>query len=113
MPFINIKTNAEVSAEKAKAIKSHLGLAITAIPGKSEAWLMVGIEDNYKLFFKGTDEPAAMVEVSLYGKASSNSLEVMTSNITGIMLDVLGISGDRVYVSYMNTDNWGWNGSNF
>lgn len=113
MPFINIKTNAEVSAEKAEIIKSKLGLAITAIPGKSEDWLMVGIEDNYKLFFKGTVEPAAMVEVSLYGKVSSNSLEILTSNITGIMLDVLGISGDRVYVSYMSTDNWGWNGSNF
>lgn len=113
MPFINIKTNAEVSEEKAKKIKTHLGLAITAIPGKSEGWLMVGIEDNYKLFFKGTDEPAAMVEVSLYGNASSNALGVLTSNITGILLDILGISTDRIYVSYMSTENWGWNGSNF
>ncbi|MGN0642719.1 MAG: phenylpyruvate tautomerase MIF-related protein [Huintestinicola sp.] len=113
MPFINVKTNAEVSAEKAEKIKSDLGLAITAIPGKSEGWLMVGIEDNCKLYFRGTDEPAAMVEVSLYGKASSNSLGVLTSNITGIMLDTLGISTDRVYVSYMTTEDWGWNGSNF
>lgn len=113
MPFINIKTNTEVSEEQAKKIKSHLGLAITAIPGKSEGWLMVGIEDNYKLFFKGTEEPAAMVEVSLYGNASSNALGVLTSNITGILLDILGISTDRIYVSYMSTENWGWNGSNF
>lgn len=113
MPFINIKTNAEVSEEKAKKIKTHLGLAITAIPGKSEEWLMVGIEDNYKLFFKGTEEPAAMVEVSLYGNASSNALGVLTSNITGILLDILGISTDRIYVSYMSTENWGWNSSNF
>lgn len=113
MPFINVKTNADVPADKAKAIKSALGLAITAIPGKSEGWLMVGIEDNYKLFFKGTDEPAAMVEVSVYGNASSNSLSVLTSNITGILLDNLGIPTDRVYVSYMCTENWGWNGSNF
>lgn len=113
MPFINIKTNAEVSAEKAEIIKSNLGLAITVIPGKSEGWLMVGIEDKYKLFFKGTEEPAAMVEVSLYGKASSNSLGVLTSNITGILLDTLGISTDRIYVSYMSTEDWGWNCSNF
>lgn len=113
MPFINIKTNAEVSEEKAKKIKTHLGLAITAIPGKSEGWLMVGIEDNYQLFFKGTEELAAMVEVSLYGNASSNALGVLTSNITEILLDILGISTDRIYVSYMSTENWGWNGSNF
>lgn len=44
MPFINVKTNTAVPADKEKAIKSALGQAITAIPGKSEAWLMVGIE---------------------------------------------------------------------
>ncbi|MGN0637043.1 MAG: phenylpyruvate tautomerase MIF-related protein [Huintestinicola sp.] len=113
MPFINIKTNAEVTPEKADSIRSALGLAITAIPGKSEGWLMVGIEDNYKLYFKGTEEPAAMVQVSIYGNASSNALGVLTSNITGILLDTLGISTDRVYVSYMSTPDWGWNGSNF
>lgn len=113
MPFINVKTNASVTKEKAENIKSALGTAITAIPGKSEGWLMVGIEDGYKLWFKGTDEPAAMVEVQLYGNASGNAMSTLTSHITGIMLDNLGISTDRVYVSYMCTENWGWNGSNF
>ncbi len=113
MPFINVKTNTSISAEKAETIKSELGLSITAIPGKSEGWLMVCLEDNKKLFFRGTDEPAAMVEVSLYGNASSNSLSTLTSHITGILTDKLGISSDRIYVSYMSTENWGWNGSNF
>ena len=113
MPFINIKTNAEINNEKADKIKSKLGLAITAVPGKSEGWLMVGMQDNYKLYFKGNDAPAAMVEVSLYGNASSNALTTLTNNITGILLDELGISSDRIYVSYMCTQNWGWNGSNF
>lgn len=54
-----------------------------------------------------------MVEVSLYGKASENALSVFTSNITGILLDVLSISTDRTYVSYALTEHWGWNGSNF
>ncbi len=113
MPFIKVNTNAEVTSDKAEKIKSALGLAITAIPGKSEGWLMTEIEGGKSLYFKGTDDPAAMVEVSIYGKASENALGVLTSNITGIMLDELGISTDRVYVSYMFTDHWGWNGSNF
>ena len=113
MPFINVKTNAAVTADKETAIKTALGQAITAIPGKSESWLMVGIEPEYKLYFQGTDAPAAMVEVSLYGKASNNALNVLTSHITGVMLDVLGIPTNRVYVSYMCTEDWGWNGSNF
>lgn len=113
MPFINIITNVEVNADKADRIKSALGLAITAIPGKSEGWLMVGIKDKYTLYFRGTDEPAAMVQVNLYGRASSNSMSVLTSNITGMIFDNLGISTDRIYVSYLATDDWGWNGNNF
>lgn len=112
MPFINIKTNVDVSKEKADSIKTALGSAITAIPGKSENWLMVGIEDSYKLYFKGTEEPAVMVEVQLYGSASDNSMEALTGSITDIVTDNFGISSDRVYVSYMLTKNWGWNGSN-
>lgn len=113
MPYINVKTNVRISPDKEEAIKKGLGLAITAIPGKSEGWLMVGIEDSFRLYFKGTDEPAAMVEVSLYGSASSNALSTLTSHITGLLYDNLGISTDRIYVSYMCTQDWGWNGSNF
>lgn len=111
MPFINVKTNVN-AAGKEENIKSELGSAITAVPGKSEGWLMVGIEDNYKLYFRGTDEPAAMVEVSIFGNPSENSLETLTSHITGIITRNLGISSDRIYVCYTSTPNWGWNGSN-
>ncbi len=113
MPYINVKTNTAVSKDAETAIKSGLGQAITAIPGKSEGWLMVAIEPEQILYFKGDDSPAAMVEVSIYGNASSNALSTLTSHITGILTDNLGISSDRIYVSYMSTDNWGWNGSNF
>lgn len=113
MPFINVKTNQPVSAEKAAQMKSRLGQAITAIPGKSEGWLMVGIEGGCTLFFKGSDEPAAMVQVSIYGSASSNALNTLTAHITGILTDLLGIPSDRIYVSYAATRDWGWNGANF
>ena len=113
MPFINVKTNQIVSAGQAEEIKAKLGQAITAIPGKSEGWLMVCIEGEKMLWFKGTDAPAAMVAVSIYGSASSNALDTLTSHITGILGDALGIPSDRIYVSYASTGDWGWNGSNF
>lgn len=113
MPFINVKTNQKLTDAQITAVKSKLGQAITAIPGKSEGWLMVGIEDGYTLFFKGSDAPAAMVQVSLFGNASSNALSTLTSHITGILCDNADVSSDRVYVSYHCTNDWGWNGSNF
>lgn len=50
MPFIHIKTNKKVTAEQAHCIKSHLDLAIAAIPGKTADWLMVEVEENCNLF---------------------------------------------------------------
>ena len=113
MPFINIKTNAAVSAEKEDSIKSAMGQAITAIPGKSESWLMVGIEPEYKLWFKGTSDPAAMVNVSIYGTADRSAKNKLTGKISEIIGDELGISPSRIYVSYTDIPDWGWNGANF
>ena len=47
MPFINVKTNIPVSENAQEALKTRLGQAIEAIPGKSEAWLMVGVEPRW------------------------------------------------------------------
>ncbi len=113
MPFINVMTNTAVSDEKKIAVKSALGKAITAIPGKSESWLMVGINPEYTLYFKGDDAPAAMVEVSVLGSADSSAYNKLTAQICNILSSELGIDSARIYVRYTETDNWGWNGGNF
>ncbi|MGB4093253.1 MAG: phenylpyruvate tautomerase MIF-related protein [Ruminococcus flavefaciens] len=113
MPFIDVKTNVSVSEEQKNSIKTALGQAITAIPGKTESWLMVGIKPEYDLWFKGDKSAAAMVEVAIFGGASHNAFTTLTSHITGILTDQLGISSDRIYVKYSEVENWGWNGSNF
>lgn len=112
MPFINVKTSAAVSKEKCDAIKSALGQAITALPGKSENWLMVGIEPEQILYFQGSDAPAAMVQVQTFGTPAQGT-DALTGKICGILNKELGIAENRVYVSYFGTSNWGWNGNNF
>lgn len=113
MPFINVKTNAAVSKEAEIAVKTDLGKAISAIPGKSEAWLMVGIEPEHILYFKGDDAPAAMVEVSVFGSANSAAFDKLTGEICGILNSRLNIEPSRIYVKYSATSDWGWNGGNF
>lgn len=113
MPFINVMTNTAVSPDKKAAIKTALGRAITAIPGKTEDWLMVGIAPEYTLYFKGDDSPAAMVEVSVYGGADPASYSRLTAQICDILGGELAIDPARIYVKYSETDNWGWNAGNF
>ena len=51
MPYIQIRSNKEISKDKELSIKSKLGNAITIV-GKSESWLMVEFVDKAKLYFK-------------------------------------------------------------
>ena len=67
MPFIGNKVTVKISEEKEKAIKEKLGKAIELL-GKSEQYLMIGFEDNYKLYFAGEKlEKGAFIEVKLFG----------------------------------------------
>lgn len=108
MPFINTKVTTEITKEKEEIIKAELGKAITLI-GKGEAYLMLGFEDNCRLWLGGkNDADMAFVEVSLLGHITKENAGKLTAAICDIMEKELGISGDKVYVKYSETDLWGF-----
>lgn len=110
MPFINVKTSKKLTEEKIDAIKTEFGSAIAIIPGKSETWLMVNIEDNCNLYFKGSDNgDTAYVEVKIFGSASKANCEKLTVKICDLLFDIADIPSDRVYVKYEFSDMWGYN----
>ena len=114
MPYIEVKTSAALTDAKCEAIKAGLGSAISAIPGKSESWLMVGIVPNCKMWFRGDDSAdTAMVTVAVLGKVSAADSEKMTAEVTKVLEREAGLSPDRIYISYSEHDKWGWNSSNF
>ena len=114
MSFINSKVSVKINKEKELILKEKLGKAISLIPGKSESWLMVGFEDEYRLYFKGEASPkTAFVEVKIFGSAKRSDYEKLTAAICEIYQEVLDIPGDKIYVKYEEVSNWGWNGGNF
>ena len=114
MPFINTITTKEITDEKKSKLTSELGKAISIIPGKSENWLMLKFEGGAAMAFRGDSySDCAMVEVELYGRASSESMDALTGKITEILNRELGIAPDRIYVKYFSTEAWGFSGGNF
>ena len=102
MPFINAKTNVGISKEQETVLKERLGQAISMLPGKSESWLMIALEGDIPMYFRGEgSEPVAYVEVRVYGGAPSDACDRMTA------------APDHLYISYFGTGDWGWNGRNF
>ena len=55
MPVIHTHVSVSTTAEQREALKSAYGKAITAVPGKSEGWLMCPFEDNMPIYFGGDD----------------------------------------------------------
>ena len=109
MLFISIG----VHLKKKEILKAKLGATMPLL-GKSENYLMVGINDGYDLWMGGNRlEKGAYVSVSLLGNAKSEAYEKMTAAICDIYEEELGIPGTAVYVTYHPVSDWGWNGSNF
>ena len=111
MPYIKTTTNIKIDDIKLSNIKSKMGEAIK-IMGKTEDWLMLSFEDNIKMYFKGSNQnPMAFIEVKVLG--SVNNSNEMTSELSNIISNELGISPNNIYISYQGYSDWGYNGSNF
>lgn len=114
MPFIHTRMNRPLSKEKEQVLSQALGKAIELIPGKTENWLMLQFEDNCRLWFRGENEnPMAMVQVQVFGKAKAEYYDALTKRICALLEEYLSIQPENIYVKYEETSHWGWNGSNF
>lgn len=113
MPYIDCKITKSLTESQKEKLKSEFGKSVALI-GKPESYLMVGICDNYTLYFGGQKlNEGAYVEVSLFGSAPSSAYEKMTESICAVLKKELQIQGSAVYVTYHPVQDWGWNGQNF
>ena len=110
MPFIKTSTNISIDHSKKEILKDRLGRAIS-IMGKPESYLMLEFDDNREMYFSGSNDPLAFVDVKVLGNA--NNTNEMTGEITNILSQELNIPANRIYIAYKDYSDWGYNGSNF
>ena len=113
MPYISVKTPFKAEKPAAEKMKAEFGKAIEILPGKTERWLMVSFDSQDEMFFAGSAEPSAIAEISIFGKAKPEYYEKLTAEVCRIISENTKIPSDRIYVKYSETDNWGFNGTNF
>ncbi|MBP5209630.1 MAG: hypothetical protein J6125_02095 [Clostridia bacterium] len=113
MPYVRLSTDRPVGPSEAARLRRELGEAITTFSGKSERWLMTELCGGCVMSMAGSDEPCAMLSVSLFGEPSEQECRAFTARVTPVLCEILGLSPARVYVAYGHTGQWGWNGDNF
>lgn len=115
MPCIRCSVNQKLTDENKKKLYAGFIDAIQLIPGKTPDSLMVILEDSKDICFHQSDEiKSAFVEVNmLLRKDPSEHFPPMSEKICRLLDEELGISGSNVYIRYLATPDWGWNGKNF
>lgn len=112
MPFISLKTNKTINSSAEINLKNKFGNAIKIL-GKTEDWLMLELDSEKKMYFKGDlSEGMAFLEVKIYGKACKVAYDDMTAELTKIVSQELDISKSNIYIKYEECDIWGYNGIN-
>ena len=114
MPYITTKTNQTITKEQETELKELFGNAISLLPGKSEAHLMLNFEDNCRMYMAGkNDFPIVYIEVSLFKKSTAEGYAALTKQLCEDVSRVLNIGEGCTYVKYEEIENWGMNGFNF
>ena len=114
MPMIVTHTTAAITEEKKEALTRAFGEAITLLPGKNEAYLMLEFQGECSMAFHGdTKLPLAFVEVKILGKSTREAYAALTARICDVLKDTLGIPTEGTYVKYEEIEHWGHDRHNF
>ena len=114
MPCIRCTVNRKLNKEQKVDLKKGLMEAIQESPGKTPESLMVILHEADMYFHKDSDTPCAFVEVNiLLRQDPSAHYPAMSRMICELLSSAIGIEGSNVYIRYLATRDWGWNGKNF
>lgn len=109
MPYISFKTNHKLTLRQENTIKSKSGELISLIPGKTEKALMIHMEDDQIMYFKGEETPCMMIEINLYKSAEFDDKKKLTEAMIQMIHETTKIEADNIYVLSHEFDHWGLN----
>lgn len=114
MPLLRLETSVALPEDKRKALLASLSKAVAETIGKPEQYVMV-IASQAVMLMSGKAGDGAFVDVRSIGGLSDEVNRKLSQQVCKLLKDSLGISPDRVYLSFTDVEasNWGWNGSTF
>lgn len=114
MPYFEVQTSGRLPEAERPALRRELARIIELVPGKSERWVMVHIEDGADMSFAGdAGQPAAMVLLKTFGELDKDLYDLLTRELCASLPQLLKVPAERLYIVYEPICHWGWNGENF
>jgi len=107
MPYVQIRTSVKCTEEQLQTIKNAVSPAISLIPGKSEAVLMIEIVPDCRLFIAGNeDAPTAYVAVYCNNDNAREDLLPYSRVICETLNRVIGVPMNRIYITHQGRPEW-------
>jgi len=111
MPYLQISLSPKLDDATKTALIREAGKLIELIPGKSESVLMVRLDDDADVRFRGICEKCAYVSVSLYKPSSFEAKQAFAKAFTESLGQLAGIEPSNVFLTYTEFPNWAANGN--
>ncbi|MEA4972524.1 hypothetical protein SDC9_82549 [bioreactor metagenome] len=111
MPQVNVKINYIVSEEQRSIIENGMVDIVVKNLGKRDNWLMVFVEDNAKIYFRGDNKThTAGIALTVYKEIDDESAQKFITTATELVASNTDIQKDRIEVIIQPVNQWGLGG---
>ena len=111
MPYIRMATSQTLTAAQKDEFKAGLAEIIGLIPGKTEAALMVEVDDGLTMYFKGEKRGLAYLDAKFSGDTEFEHKKNFTEAACRLAGRVCGLPENAVYLTYSVFNEWGTGGT--
>jgi len=106
MPYVHMSIAKKLSDEQKEAIKSSVGQLIEILPGKAEKVLMIRLDDDLQMYFRGIPENCAYVNLCLYMMSSDEKKGEFGRAFVTSLSTIAGIDITNIFLSFSEYGNW-------
>lgn len=113
MPCLTVQTNV-ADANFTDDLVKQLSAKVAQATGKPEQYVVVHVSAGQKLFFGGSNEPAAYMELVSIGLQTSQTASI-SNQIMTFFEEKFHVNPSRIYIKFtQSTGNmFGWNKGTF
>jgi phenylpyruvate tautomerase PptA (4-oxalocrotonate tautomerase family) len=114
MPYLKIQTNLPLGKKSRQTILHNASALVALELDKAEELVMVALQPDTTMYFAGSDEPVAFLELKSVGLPARKTKK-LSQALCELIEQHLGIAKERVYVKFIDVNRgmWGWKGDTF
>ncbi|MDR1263540.1 MAG: hypothetical protein LBK46_08640 [Oscillospiraceae bacterium] len=107
MPFISITTSQVLTYQDKQCLASEAGRLISLIAGKSEEQLMVKVDSDVYMKFRGKEDPCAYIDLHVYTAASFDDKKSFAEEFMKSAAAIIGIPTSAIFITVTEHEEWG------